>query len=246
MCNEVHIDSLVRAAKRVRLLALKPRQRVGLIFKYLVPKFLFKWGIDLPGLTKLKGLDTELRVIVREVLHLHPSTASSLFYLKCRDGGLGLPKLGRLMRISALRTGVSMLNSTDNVQRAIVLQSDVERFLSKTASNFNLRWPLNDKDIKSLKSLTNREAQAELKDLKAQGATAECFKNDPLSNEWLHNDSLLGSWEYSNAIRLRSDTMGTRVAMARKNPSIDKKCRRCWLKNESLGHIHGLKDQSTQ
>jgi hypothetical protein len=184
MCNEIHIDSLVRAAKTMRLLTLKPRQKVGLMFKYLVPKFLYKWEKDLPSLTKLKNLNTELRVIVRGILHLHPSTASSLFYIKCRDGGLGLPKLGRLMRISALRTGVSMLDSVDSVQNAIVQQSDVERFLSKTASSFNLRWPLNDKDIKSLKSLTNHEALAELKDLKAQGATAECFKNDPLSNEW--------------------------------------------------------------
>jgi hypothetical protein len=27
--------------------------------------------------------------------------------------------------------------------------------------------------------------------------------------------------------------------MARENPSIDNKCRRCWLKNESLGHVLG-------
>jgi hypothetical protein len=127
----------------------------------------------------------------------------------------------------------------DNVQKAIVQQSDVEKSLSKTASSFNLRWPLNDRNIRSLKSLTDHETLAELKDLNAQGATAESFKNDLLSNEWLHSDSLLGSWVFSNAIRLSIDTMGTRVARARENPDMDKRCRHYWTKNESLGHILG-------
>ena len=239
MCNESHLDSLIVAAGRVRRLALKPRQMLRIMFTYLLPKFLYRWGVDIPAAGKLKNVDRELRMLVKQILHLHPTTTDHVFYARTRDGGLGLPRIGNALRLAGLRNGIKLLNSDDPVQRALIREEAMEWHMSRLAASFKLAWPLAETDLRRLKSLLVRQNLGDWGNLQAQGKSSQHFKDQPLSNRWLADDSLLGSWEYTNALRLRTDTAGTRVAMHRADKSLDVMCRHCRLKPESLGHVLG-------
>jgi hypothetical protein len=131
MCNNGHMSDLTDAAKRVRRLALKPRQKVKLIFSYLLPKFLYRWGIDTPPVSKTRLLDQELRTLVREILHLHPTTTNHIFYAKTKDGGLGLPQIGNAMRLAGLRAGIKMMNISNPVQKSVITEESMEWHMSK-------------------------------------------------------------------------------------------------------------------
>ena len=181
----------------------------------------------------------ELRMVVREVLHLHPTTTNHLFYAKTKDGGLGLPQIGNSMRLAGLRAGIRMSESADPVQQEVMRETSMEWHMSKLASSFHLAWPLRETDLRRLKRILVRQNQTDWGNLSTQGHAAQWYRNEPLSNQWLRDDSLLGSWEFTNALRLRTDTTGTRMALRRENKEIDIMCRHCKTKPESLGHVLG-------
>ena len=239
MCNDGYLQKLLEGASGVRSMALKPRQKVAIIFDYLIPRFLYKWGIDQPSRTKLKGLDQDLRILVREILHLHPSTTSSVFYTKIRDGGMGLVRMNTAIIAAGLRIGSAMASSADPVQAAVVATTDFEWHMSKLASQVGATWPLSSLKARRLKDSLKRRELADWAELKSQGRAALQFRGDPVSNRWLKDQKLVGTWEYINAIKLRTDTFGTRVALKRADSDIDSVCRGCRLKPESLGHVLG-------
>jgi len=73
----------------------------------------------------------------------------------------------------------------------------------------------------------------------AQGQGADDFASEPISNAWLSRGDLLRSSRLIDAIKLRTNTYPTRVAMKRAHDNIDPTCRACGEKDETLGHILG-------
>lgn len=79
--------------KRVQQLSLKPTEKLNLLQTYLVPHYLHQLVIAAPAVRVLKALDQELRVLIRNILHLLQSTCNGVIYCGRGDGGLDFPKL---------------------------------------------------------------------------------------------------------------------------------------------------------
>jgi hypothetical protein len=78
---------------RMKLLALKPMQKITLLTAHTLPNYLYKLSIIVPTISLLRKLDLELRLAVKDILHLPQSTARGLLYCSMQDGGLAIPKL---------------------------------------------------------------------------------------------------------------------------------------------------------
>lgn len=65
------------------------------------------------------------------------------------------------------------------------------------------------------------------------------FSHDRIGNAWFYNPSLLRPSRYLDALRLRTNTFGTKAALARARPTPDIACRRCKAQAETLGHVIG-------
>lgn len=76
--------------------------------------------------------------------------------------------------------------------------------------------------------------------LPSQGQGIQDFAKDRIGNCWLREGYLLKPSRFIDAIRLRTNTFGTRVVLARTKKDIDTTCKRCKCQPETLGHILGL------
>lgn len=76
--------------------------------------------------------------------------------------------------------------------------------------------------------------------LKSQGQGVADFSKDLIGNAWLYNPALLRPSRFLDALRLRTNTFGTRIALRRANQQISTQCRRCNAELETLGHILGI------
>ena len=75
------IKEIVDAAKSVKQLKLKPHQKINLIKTYLLPKNIYK-SMANPPLGTLDQIDNKLRIIIKEILHLHLSITDGIIYGK--------------------------------------------------------------------------------------------------------------------------------------------------------------------
>jgi hypothetical protein len=76
------------------------------------------------------------------VLHLPMSTPKGLLYCSKRDGGLGIPKLETIVTSSALKQGITLLNSLDPSIHALLKESTLEQRLEGLAKHARLQWPI--------------------------------------------------------------------------------------------------------
>lgn len=65
------------------------------------------------------------------------------------------------------------------------------------------------------------------------------FANDPFANCWLLDPYALRPGQFIDALKLRTNTFGTRVALGRAQRGAEVLCRRCGTKAETLGHVLG-------
>lgn len=66
------------------------------------------------------------------------------------------------------------------------------------------------------------------------------FVKEKFGNVWLKEYHLLKQSRIIDAIRIRTNTYGTKIALARDDKNVDIMCRRCHAQSETLGHILGL------
>jgi hypothetical protein len=76
-------------------------------------------------------------------------------------------------------------------------------------------------------------------ELRSQGAGVFDFSKNRTGNVWLVDYDLLRPSRLIDAIRLSTNTFGTRSVLARAEKNIDV-CRRCRSQPETLGHTLGL------
>jgi len=72
--------------------------------------------------------------------------------------------------------------------------------------------------------------------LSSQGQGVGEFRGDKIGNAWLRNPKLLKPSRHIDALKLRTNTYGTRVVLNRIFP-INTMCRGCGMQRETLGHI---------
>jgi len=168
------------------------------------------------------------------------STPNGLLYCSKRDGGLGVPKLEVLATSSALKQGITLLNSLDPVTHALLQETKLEQRLQGTAKAIRLQWPvLNFKSIDAFKKRMKSEELKNWSQLKTKGRGVTSFKDDRNGNAWLYNPNLLKPSRFLTALRLRSGMTSDKVTMNKVVPQASVKCRKCKVCNETLAHILG-------
>lgn len=236
--NDNAISKLRKSLPKIKKLALRPHQKVDLLAGYVIPHFLTMTPISI---TCLQTLDRELRVAVKEYLHLPLSTADGLLYTKKRDGGLGFPRIETLVIATTLKAGWSFINNQDPIIQALSPQSDLEIRMKKHAYAAHLGWPIKSiAEINKYKSKKRVEEQVAWESLPSQGKGVSAYKDDRVGNCWLYKPNLLKPGRYISALRLRANVAGNKVSLNRATKTGDIFCRQCKVLPETLGHILGL------
>lgn len=231
------IKRIVDAAENISKMGLKPHQKINLIRSRLLPKYIHRLVANPPPICLLNTLDHEIKQVVKKILHLHPSTTDGIIYVEKRNGGLGMQRVADIVRIAKLRNSLRMMSNEDiAVQEAYKRQEDVIR---NYATSVRIRWPATMEEIECARADLKRGHLEKWKQLVSQGQGIESFENDKTGNAWLYTPKLLKPSRYLDALRLRTNTFGTRVALHRANKEVDVMCRRCKAQVETLGHILG-------
>ena len=84
------IQTLITAIKGIRKLCLKPWQKIEILQKYLLPRYIYGLTTSPPSQTILRALDRSIRSQVTEILHVVSCTATGFFYTPKVNWGLGL------------------------------------------------------------------------------------------------------------------------------------------------------------
>ncbi|KAG5869819.1 hypothetical protein JTB14_037554 [Gonioctena quinquepunctata] len=152
---------------RVKKLTLKPAQKVDLITTYLVPHYLHRLTLAIPSLNEIRALDQELRVVIREILHLPQATTNGLLYCGKKDGGLGIPRLEWLLTSATLKASLKFVDNPDPVMQALSAGTKMESRLQSLARAARINWPV---DPAILKSCNTKMRKRELARWNSQGS----------------------------------------------------------------------------
>ena len=222
---------LISLAEKCSKLLLKPAQKIELIVRHIIPKFLYVFIEDAPSPTYLSRVDDKLRQIFKHILHLASSVSNGFVYARKRDGGLGLPRLGTLVPLALLRAGRKLSDLNDHLVLNITQSDYFFQRMNTIIGSLRMReasWPLSLQAINKMKlHLKIRESEDWSRCI-SQGGGAQEFYDDPLGNSWLYRPQFFKSGQYIEAIKLRTNTTGVRTNLARcgllKGPVICRKC----------------------
>ena len=235
------LENKLRATlRRLGSTLLKPHQKLMLLSTYIIPHFLHATTLTTPPITTIRGLDSIVRTYVKEFLHLPSCTPNGLLYCSKRDGGLGIPKFEILSVTTALKQGITLLNTLDPAAQALFRLTLLEKRLEKMAKSARLLWPI--QNFRSIDAYKQRLKKAELEQwskLPSKGKSVLSFANDRYGNEWLYNPELLKPCRFITALRMRSGTTSDRVTISKAIPQSSVTCRRCKSSLETLAHIVG-------
>lgn len=210
-----------------------------MLVTYILPRFIYCLLVNPPCDAVLKLLDSEIRQQVKEILHLVPSTATGFFYTPKKNGGLGLPHFEHIIKIAVLKNAIAIKESLDPATSNLIDEKS-EKKLKYIANSLRINWPAKIEDIINAKKRLKNDHIKQWLNLKCQGQGVNEFMQDKIGNKWLKETYLLKPSRFIDAIRLRTNTFGTRVVLARADKKINVSCRRCNAQPETLGHILGL------
>lgn len=233
------VQVIVQAVKNVRRLKLKPHQKMELLQTFVLSKFVYSLMNTRPSKGTLRMLDQGIRQEVKEILHLPQSTPTSLFYAPKAKGGLGLTRFERSIQLSKMRVYLEVRDSEDPVVREISRRDKLEKQSREAARAMGHPHPITNDDYERIKRRTAGRIMDDWEGLATQHGV-RIFRNDRVGNAWLTDPTLLTGSRYLDAIRLRTNTYGTRDVLGRTNPRMDTNCRRCRRYRETLGHVLGL------
>ena len=157
-----------------------------------------------------------------------------------RDGGLGIPKLEALASSTALKQGITLLNSIDPAIQSLLQETKLELRLQSLTKAIRMTWPI--MNFRAIDAYKRRMKADELQSWsqlqsKVRGVTA--FTDDRNGNAWLYNPNLLKPSRFLAALTLRVGMTSDEVTMSRVVPQPDVKCKKCRACNETLAHILG-------
>lgn len=225
------LETITRAASAIARMALKPHQKVAVIRTYLLPRIIYELMTSPPPIKVLKELDHEVKQVVKGILKLR------VIYSEKSHGGIGLQRIEDIVKLAVIRNGIKMLCSTDDVvQEALNGESGM---IEKYAKSLNLSWPTTMTKVEEARRECKIRDTEKWRQLISQGQGVTDFGHDRIGNAWLFNPSLLRPSRYLDALKLRTNTFGTKVALRRASKNLDVACRRCKVQVETLGHVLG-------
>ncbi|CAH2020299.1 unnamed protein product [Acanthoscelides obtectus] len=204
---------LASTLSRVQRLKLKPHQKVDLISTYIVPHYLYQLSIAMPAMTQIKLMDQELRVVVKNILHLPQATTNALLY--CVRG------------------------QPDPAMQALATGTKLESRVRRLALDARIAWPVTGEQLASYTRTQKKAELARWKRLGSQGKSAAAFADSKIGNAWLRDPSLLKPCRMITALKMRTNSCADRAAMSRATRIPDPTCRQCGSQIETLGHILG-------
>jgi hypothetical protein len=234
------VDQLASTLERCRGAHLKPHQKLSITTSHIIPHFLHKTVLATPPISTIRAMDQTVRTHVKTILHLPMSTPNGLLYCSKRDGGLGIPKLEALASSTALKQGITLLNSLDPTTHALLQETRLETRLQSLAKAIRLPWPLlNFRAIDAYKKRVKADELRSWSQLQSKGRGVTAFADDRSGNAWLYNPNLLKPSRFLTALRLRGGMTSDKVTMNKVIPQSNVKCRKCRACNETLAHILG-------
>lgn len=152
-------------------------------------------------------------MVVKVLFFLHPSTTDHLLYAKPRDGGLGFPRLSQAYPLIFLRHGLKLLEGRPLPLLERLLEiNHFEGRLAAVARSIEVDWPISLQGLTRTKQKLLREESRSWAGLVSQGHGVGAFRNDTLGRCWLRNPAYLSASRHVNALKMRTNTLGTRVA----------------------------------
>ncbi|CAK9799114.1 Retrovirus-related Pol polyprotein from type-2 retrotransposable element R2DM [Anthophora plagiata] len=230
-------DEIIKGAQCIKKMGLKPHQKVNLIRTYLLPRYIHNLVANPPPLGLLDKIDHEIKSIIKEILHLHPSTTDGLIYTEKSHGGLGVQRVANIVKLAKIKSYLKMKEAKDvAVIEACARQ---ESIVQKYARSIGLQWPYTFEEIEATRISLRKKDTEKWRQLVSQGQGVKEFFGDEIGNKWLYHPELLKPSRYLDALKLRTNTFGTKVALNRAKKGMDVRCRRCGVQAETLGHILG-------
>lgn len=196
----IELDVIKEIIDRVKVLPIKPMQKVSLLRTYLLPRYTYVLVMCPPSKETLKSIDSAIRGGVKHILHLHESTNNAFLYTPRKEGGLGLLEVLPMVYLAALRNAAKASQSDDILVRKTINNEASHNQYKAFAAALRLPWPA------TMEQLANRKKQIKLgyrnewAQLIAQGQGVDDFAQEPLSNAWLSRNDLLRSSRIIDAI----------------------------------------------
>lgn len=152
-------------------------------------------------------------------------TATGFFYTPKANGRLGLPGIKHIVKLGILKSAMKLKNSMDPAASSLI-NDESEIKLKKIANSLRINWPATSEDIKKARKRLKYAHVKQWSELKSQGQGIKDFCRDKTGNVWLEEYNLLRPSRFIDAIRLRTNTFGTRTILARADKKVDVTCRR--------------------
>jgi len=119
------VEQLASTLERCQGAHLKPHQNLSLTTSHIIPHFLHKTFLANPTpISTIRAMDQTIRNHSKIILHLPMSIPNGLLYCSKRDGGLGIPKFEALATSTALKQGITLLNSLDTAIHALLKEKN--------------------------------------------------------------------------------------------------------------------------
>ena len=157
-----------------------------------------------------------------------------------KNGGLGFPKLSNIIGLAQLRLGFTLRNQQEgSVISTISPFSHLDKFEDGVLKMLEVERPYNLITLKKKKEQLKEQVFKAWQDQSSQGKGVSYFANDPVANAVFYDDNIFKDNRFIDALRLRTNTAGVRIVLARSNKDMDKQCRQCQHPLETLGHVLG-------
>jgi hypothetical protein len=231
-----HLTSVLGRLKKLRL---KPTQKLHLLQTYLVSHYLHQLVIAAPALTALRAIDQEVKVAIKDFMHLPQSISNGIIYCRKGDGGLGFPKLEELVPRVALEAGLRLGKSPDPALQALSVGSWMTASLRRLANSIRMNYPYTWADLRRYTAGCRKGELERWGKQLAQAGSVKSFADDKIGNSFLYEPNLLKPCRFITALQLRTNTGGNRSSLNRAVPQESLLCRKCHVQKETLAHILG-------
>jgi hypothetical protein len=246
------VGELEAFGSRIGAAPLKPSQKVELLCTFAIPRLMYGATHSSVSQRVLLKTDLVIRRMIKEWLHMSPSTTNGLLYSKNVDGGLGVPCVSRSVPLGIARRIFGLVHSCDvstsEMARGIFNSSEFgRRWLDGGGSKVHLPQALVDLGDPECESFPApdgwRDAEFEKwAKMGPQGFGVGLFKRDKFSNSWLVGQGRAW-WKESHFIRalqMRANVLPTLEFRHRGAGLVfAPPCRACGMVPETGSHILG-------
>lgn len=236
--NSSNTEQAVAACQRCQRLRMKPRQKLDLMTKFVLPAFYHLLIADLPAKINLGRMDVALKAVCKEMFHLPTSVSDGLLHCRMSDCGCGLPKLQDMVRAAHLKAFLALCEREDPALVELV-RGEGDEAVGALARDMGLVWPVNVAAVEKWKVDRKSEYLTRWAYQPFQGKGIKCFRKNRIGNDWLMNN-VLAPGEEIDLMKMRSNVFPVKTSLARaEEGEFDVLCRRCHTKPETLGHVLG-------